>query len=345
MDFIAGTDTEFYGLRMETLRVDSSGRGSIKLISIIIPVYNTSKYLQRCLNSVLNQTYKDVEIIIINDGSTDNSLRICSEYAAKYDNIKLISKKNEGVSIARNTGIENATGDYIVFIDSDDYLENEYLQVLVNAVKGYDMACCAYYEDNGESRKAILLSDSCEMDQLKALQLEIGGDLFGGYLWNKIFRRSIIEKYKLRFKKGMTLCEDQVFCVEYTMHAQRIYYVAQALYHYIVYEDSALHSANRHEHKDLRAYKIIYGYSQGYDKNTPFAKTARKKYAVSLMAYLWDYTVTDRIDKKRRDEIKKTLKPLWWDMNMMARTKFILYGVLSDAWIKRVNRLYRKKVK
>ncbi len=107
-------------------------------VSLIIPVYNTEKYLRQCLDSVISQTFKEFECICINDGSTDNSLPILQEYINKDIRFKLIDKKNEGVSVARNTGIQNATGKYIVFIDSDDWITKDYIEVLYNTIEKYD---------------------------------------------------------------------------------------------------------------------------------------------------------------------------------------------------------------
>ena len=104
------------------------------MISIIIPIYNVEKYLEKCLDSILNQTYKNLEIILIDDGSTDNSPNICNSYCEKDKRIKIIHKNNEGVSSARNKGIELSKGKYIVFIDSDDYVSNEHIEVLYDCI-------------------------------------------------------------------------------------------------------------------------------------------------------------------------------------------------------------------
>ena len=108
------------------------------MISIIIPVYNVSKYLRVCLDSVINQTYKDLEIICINDGSLDNSLDILKEYSNKDNRIIIIDKKNSGVSAARNDGIERSSGEYLFFIDSDDYIDNDFIEVFYNNAKKND---------------------------------------------------------------------------------------------------------------------------------------------------------------------------------------------------------------
>lgn len=115
------------------------------MISIILPVYNTEKYLERCINSIVNQSYNDLEIIIIDDGSTDGSARICDEWREKDSRIKVIHKQNEGVSVARNTGLEISKGDFIFFIDSDDYINNNYLlEKLMSVQKRYQCDIVKY---------------------------------------------------------------------------------------------------------------------------------------------------------------------------------------------------------
>ena len=122
------------------------------MISIIIPVYNTSKYLHRCLDSILNQTFCDFELILINDGSTDNSLEILREYEAKDSRIVVIDKPNEGVSSARNQGIEIAQGEYIMFCDSDDYVAENWCVILIDGIQHHpnSLCICDFYKVNKE---------------------------------------------------------------------------------------------------------------------------------------------------------------------------------------------------
>ena len=133
------------------------------MISIIIPVYNVSKYLRACLDSVINQTYKDLEIICINDGSTDDSLEILKEYANKDNRIIIIDKKNAGVSAARNDGIDRAGGEYLFCIDSDDYIDNDYLETYVRAIEkeDYDIVVGGFRRpnENGKIVKQLKLKN------------------------------------------------------------------------------------------------------------------------------------------------------------------------------------------
>ena len=114
------------------------------LISIVVPIYNVEKYLEKCINSIIIQTYKNIEIILVNDGSTDSSGKICDIYLKKDKRIKVIHKKNGGLSDARNVGIENAKGKYIAFIDSDDFIDSDFIEILYNLIIEYnaDVSCC-----------------------------------------------------------------------------------------------------------------------------------------------------------------------------------------------------------
>ena len=127
------------------------------LISIVIPVYKVEKYLEKCVESVINQTYKNLEILLVNDGSPDNCPKICDEYAQKDNRIKVIHKENGGLSDARNAGIDVAAGKYIAFVDSDDYVSNDYIEYMYNLIKEYNtqMATCETEVINAEKNKVI----------------------------------------------------------------------------------------------------------------------------------------------------------------------------------------------
>ena len=154
-------------------------------ISIIVPIYNTEKFLDKCLNSLVNQTYKNIEIILIDDGSTDNSLNICLDYQKKDNRIKVIHQENKGLSGARNRGFEESTGDYIWYIDSDDYIENDSLKVIKPYLDKYDIIVFNFNEirDN----RVIKIKDTKEYDNVNQKYM-----LSYAMAWNKIFNRKIL---------------------------------------------------------------------------------------------------------------------------------------------------------
>ena len=206
-------------------------------ISIIIPVYNAEKYLRRCIDSVLSQSFTDFELILVDDGSKDKSPQICDEYASQDTRVRVIHKANGGVSAARNDGLDIAKGEYITFIDSDDWVERDYLSTLSN-YRDYDIVFFSHrliYEDGYISE---FLFEAKEGDKqniweiVASLRKNAVGSNFYGYTWNKMFRRDIIEKYKIRFIEGLRISEDEVYTLDYCTHAKSIKVLPLCLYNY-----------------------------------------------------------------------------------------------------------------
>lgn len=198
-------------------------------ISVILPVYNRSKQLRRCIESILNQTYPSIELIIVDDGSNDGSEKICDEYDKKYENVKVVHKSNGGVSSARNVGLENASGSYIGFVDSDDFIEAEMYRTLISAIGNSDLVMCGYYK-NGNACSGV--SSKCTVGKEEAISSVIGNGKFKGFLWNKLFRKSIIVENKLSFSPDIYVCEDLLFCVQYIDKINNALLLPEVLYHY-----------------------------------------------------------------------------------------------------------------
>ena len=194
------------------------------LVSIIIPIYNSEKFISRCLDSIITQTYSHFELILIDDCSSDNSASICDTYQKKDKRIKLIKKKqNEGVTITRNIGLDNAQGDYILFIDNDDYIDQNYISTFIDSINtntGYDL-----YTQNiffhYEGKDSFIVSD----------QLTLGGP------WGKLFNKEIIEKNNIRFIPYLKYNEDNLFLLEYLEHSESQYNIQYAGYHYIIHNE------------------------------------------------------------------------------------------------------------
>lgn len=196
----------------------------VHLISVIVPVYNVEKYLPRCIDSIILQTYKDLEIILIDDGSTDNSGKICDEYATKDKRIKVVHKQNGGVSSARNKGLEFATGQYISFIDGDDFIDEDMFEYLFNLItfsKASIARCEVYGEKKSEVKTGIYNS------------LEGFNNCFPYiYLWNMLFTRNVISE--LKFDENISLAEDMKFCFEAFLKSEKIVCGDKEKYHYCV---------------------------------------------------------------------------------------------------------------
>ncbi|MBR5181505.1 MAG: glycosyltransferase family 2 protein [Clostridiales bacterium] len=162
-------------------------------VSIIIPIYNSENYLEKCIGSAVSQTYDDIEIILVNDGSTDNSGNICLAYGSKDNRIKLISKKNAGVSAARNAGLDIATGDLITFIDSDDHIESDYVSYLAALMEqdGSDMSCCQYEDlKQGSGTKLINGTEECLREYLTSNEISVS-------VCCKLYKRSLFDGLRI----------------------------------------------------------------------------------------------------------------------------------------------------
>ena len=209
------------------------------MISVIVPVYNAESTLRRCVDSILRQSYSLFEIILIDDGSDDLSGHICDEYSKNDNRITTIHQRNQGASFARNQGLDIAKGEYIAFVDSDDYVDSDYLKVLSNGIISYEAdICMTSLHVNQGMAKEIPLNINCEIISA------ILGNCFGNNAGpiNKLFKRSIIGG--LRFDKHVYLGEDTLFDVEYAKRCKKGVFINEALYHYDQSTASASYMSN-----------------------------------------------------------------------------------------------------
>lgn len=202
------------------------------MISVIVPVYNVEKYINKCVESIVNQTYKDLEIILVDDGSPDNCPAMCDEWAKKDGRIKVIHKENGGVSTARNVGLENAKGDFIGFVDSDDYIASNMYEFLLNSliVNNSDVSVCSTFlvSENNEIKsdnkvKSQLLNQE---ESVKYISYEMNNSL-----WNKLFRKDVIKD--LRFEEGYTHGEDHLILLNVLKNIKKVSFVEDSLYYYV----------------------------------------------------------------------------------------------------------------
>lgn len=201
-------------------------------ISVVVPVYNVEKYLRKCLDSLVNQTFKDYEVIIANDGSTDLSQEIIDEYVSKYPMIKCYQKKNGGISSARNLALDHATGDYIAFVDSDDYVELNFLEKLYEKAKSNDsdVVICDYYALNEEVKRYT----KCRMNMSKDEKIEFL--LSPPMVWSKLVKKEIMDK--LRFTEGI-FYEDLEICVRMMPLVNKVSFVEEPIYDYYVHHSGS----------------------------------------------------------------------------------------------------------
>lgn len=205
-----------------------------KRISVIVPVFNISKYLKRCIDSLLNQTLNNIEIILVDDGSNDNSGEICDYYYNKYpDSIKVLHTENCGLSAARNRGLEVSTGEYISFVDGDDWIEPEFFETLYELIKleDYDLSVCGIkydYNEGADKLKKTKLHNT--INQTELFNLMINDINILGYVCNKLFKSELIDG--LKFDEELFSSEDIDFCSKYAQKCKKIIYTSSELYHY-----------------------------------------------------------------------------------------------------------------
>ena len=234
-------------------------------VSIVVPVYNTEKYLRRCMDSITNQTLKDIEIIIIDDGSKENCAALCDEISKTDSRIKVVHKENGGLGFARNSGIEAATGEYIGFVDSDDYIERSMYETLYNAAKKNNADLCLsgicfvggnMFSKLGTDTKKVYFEEETvfKKEDMKKLLLGVVGALphepddsrYGVSVCKNIFKTSVIRERKIEFlSERKILSEDTLFMVDFIKSSQSAVGVPGAYYCYCRNEDSLSKSYNK----------------------------------------------------------------------------------------------------
>ena len=212
-------------------------------VSIIIPVHNGEEYIEKCLNSITAQTYRNLEIIVIDDGSTDNSYAICEQLKETEPRLRLFKQPQKGVSAARNHGLKKVRGKYVMFVDCDDWIAHNYVETLVscfNNVEADLVACevCRVYSDRTEVC-SIDKSYIGLINSEKAIESTLDYKGMEGYLCNKAFRSEIISKYNLVLDESVSICEDLKFVIMYLNVSNNAFLIDSALYYYLQHDSSA----------------------------------------------------------------------------------------------------------
>lgn len=221
----------------------------MKTVSIVIPIYNVEKYLPECLDSVINQTYKDLQIIVIDDGSTDSSGKICDQYAEKDNRITVIHQKNAGAANAKNTGLDNVKGEYLAFADSDDWVELNWIETLVNAMEKYDVDVVECGFDNvfvNEVEEGKVYTEG-EMLTTEEYFKQYNENWVSVIFCNKLFKSSL--SIDIRFRKERRCIDDEFYTYKVVSNGKRLARVKDILYHYRQRETSAVH---QNEKKSLQ---------------------------------------------------------------------------------------------
>ena len=215
----------------------STGGKKTTLISVIVPVFNVEKFLPKCLDSILAQDYQNLEIILVNDGSTDDSLSICKKYASKDQRIKIISQKNAGLSSARNTGIDNAKGEYLTFIDSDDFVESNYVSALYGLIvkDQSDMSAVKHNVIYPTRIEKAYTGMTFYLFNRDVLRLMLYGNDFDVSAWGKLYHKNLFKN--VRFPVGM-LFEDSATTYKLILNALTISFNSIPLYNYVIRDNS-----------------------------------------------------------------------------------------------------------
>ena len=314
-------------------------------ISIVIPIYNTSKYLRRCINSVLNQTYTNIEIILVDDGSTDDSPAICDEFSLKDGRIKVIHKENGGLSSARNAGIDNATGEYIGFVDSDDYVSSQMYEILMDRINntGCDIANAMYVRVNElgkTSPSKVPHTEDCEITA-EAFSCELMLHTGDVSVCTKLFKREIFDSVRIYSGK---LNEDLLFTLDVLSHVSKIAFAGHIGYFYFSRSDSISSGYGRAVidmvENSLLAKKIV-------DKRYPMLKKETERFALyQHMAYLLlvprcDAHRGNKVYKNALSYIRKNAYKCVFNKHLTIKNKVTI--IMQTIATRFVAKLYQKK--
>lgn len=229
------------------------------LISVIVPVFNTEKYVGRCLESIINQTYAKLEIIVVDDGSTDNSYDVCKDYAKKDKRVTLIHQENKGVVAARRIGIEHASGEFIAFVDSDDYIEKNMYEEMKSEIGTADLVSCTiirHISEEKENDAVVYRKDlfnkytSCNEDFYSKMLYDFDENILSRVspsMCNKLFIHSKVDKFYKNLGEEIFYGEDMLFSMCYILECSSIVFLDKPLYHYCFRGDSCVHTLRENE--------------------------------------------------------------------------------------------------
>lgn len=300
-------------------------------VSIIVPVYNSEKNLERCIKSILKQEYTDFEAILVDDGSTDASGAICDRYQEQDSRIQVIHKENSGVSASRNLALEKARGTYLQFLDSDDWLTPNATKLLVEAADQYhcDLVISDFYRVSGErvAHKGDI-DDNCVLtrEEFASHMLEDPADFYYGVLWNKLYRRQIVESHQLRMNTAISWCEDFMFNLEYIRHAQ-VFYALQVPIYYYVNTKGSLASQGKSVTQTIKMKLMVFEYYNNFYKNVLTEKDYEKN---QLQVYR--FLIDAASDGIVLPSILPGIKKLGQERSFVSRKAMAGEGPLVDSY-------------
>jgi len=218
------------------------------MISVIIPIYKADQFLVRCVESILKQSYTDFELVLVDDGSPDNCPSICDDFAKKDSRVKVIHQENSGEAAARNTGVDNSSGEYIAFVDSDDYVDEQYLEAMLDLQKKYDadfVSCqCRYLHGDGSITMHPDITEKTEEIVIDLDKSDFRAWYLSGGVWCRLYKKSVINEYGLRFDSKYRIGCDFVFNMAYLNVSNVSVATPRCLYTYVQNDASIMHTVN-----------------------------------------------------------------------------------------------------
>ena len=321
-------------------------------ISVIVPVYNVESYLPRCLDSILAQTYEHLEIICVNDGSPDNSLAILEQYAARDARIKVITRKNGGIAVARNTGLDAATGELIMFVDSDDFLKPHMAETLLHSLKEHnaDIVNCQFadHDSSGNTWKKGYSYSPIICGQDQALWLLLKDKQVTNHVWRNLYKRTLFQD--IRFPEGKVF-EDIIVMPQIFLKAEKFVFLSEELYYYFTNKNSIVHSPSYKQRKD---YFDAFNHTFAFVKNKIPSLFERyiPIYIQKMLLFRNELLTCDRqVDKDETlcQAVERKLKPLLSAKLFREHTaiffKILLMGISRPVTLKlRAYRIFRYKI-
>lgn len=309
-------------------------------ISVIVPVYNSENTLVRCVDSILSQTFSDFELLLVDDGSTDSSGKMCDDYGLKDNRVYVFHKKNGGVSSARNVGLDNASGKWIAFCDSDDYVDSCWLSTFIESCKD-EVEIVVQSTGISNSKK------NRPFEGTVSAFLELFYDVYViGYVWNKLFLKSVIDKYCHRFDESFVFLEDEMFVCKYLQFIDNVAFIPKLTYHYEMPDFN-----NKYKGDNFEPHYAIYIIIKVINSKSPIPNTV-EYYIKLLRRSLFDSFLKRDSDRKNKllryqqllAENSSVLRsfPFVWRMILECPNRFAYVMLNLMAYVRRIIKVWVK---
>lgn len=323
-----------------------------KLLSVIVPIYNTEQYLVKCISSIQNQSYSNLEIILVDDGSTDDSGRICDRYEKKDLRIKVIHKENGGIVSARKTGVNVAKGDYITYVDSDDWIESEMYSEMMKKAIQYDAEIVSSGLQREYADSAIEEFDNVEpgfydrndIEKVVFPRMIYTGNFYEAginvHIYNKIFKSGLVKRYQSALRDEIRIGEDAGVVYPCYLNARRIFVLHKSFYHYVLRGDSCMGIKKENE---IQRLGMLNEYLKKYINDSVVQRELLERQLIKYMYYLILFGITDKsilIDERKHivpyDDLKKSDCIILYGAGKMGKALYPLMkkiGMNIIVWV------------